>query len=238
MDGFSTVGLLGLMAAGGILLAAPRTKTLSTQDSEMMDVHRMHHRDLAEAGISWGTQRADTHHLINLNEVYKPRSAPRQGPTRNLDEIWQDQADITAYLEEFGPQFHFMRDGSVPLNVPQQSNPNVEIISPDVSFRNDPDYSLTHYPRAYVDNHHGRPTNSTFSDRDDVLESGQPTEWEVTRVPQTGRLNFQNNPFGPGGAVQNLNASRQSRLTRELGTNRAVVSAPPQGRYTASKYPR
>lgn len=238
MDLFSTLALAGLLGAGGMVLASPQLKPMDIQDNKMKSDFEQHHRDLAEAGISWGTQRADSHHLINLNEVYKPRSAPRQTSTRNLDEIWRDQADITAYLKQYGPQFHFMRDGSIPLGTPQQSNPNVEIIAENVSFRGDPGYSLTFYPRAYVDNHFGRPTESTFSDENDILEAGQPEGWEVLRVPRTGALNFNNNPYGPGGAIQNLNAARHSRYTRRVGPNQATISAPPQSSFGASRYPR
>lgn len=240
MDPFTLTSLGLLIGMGSYMMMIPRVvmppKAAPDSESEM---ESRYHRDLQEVGLFWGTQRQRITELINLNEVYKPRTAPLQKPTRNLNDIWEDQAETAAYLQKHGPQYHFLRDGSIPLGQPQQSNPNVEIISHQVSFQHDPSYSLTCYPRAYVDNCKGKTTNSIFSNDPLTTEAGEPTTFSVIHLPKTGLLNFNFNPWGPGGAVQNLNAEKHAARTRHVGVMQAEMVRPPQQTsYGASKYPR
>lgn len=242
MDPTTALAIIGLIGAGGMLLMSPKTiKSPKIQDNQMNRDQAMHHQDLAEAGMSWGVQRADTFHEIALNNVFIPRSAPRQESTRNLDDLFRSEAEIVAYVQQYGPQFHFMRDGGIPLGVPEQSNPNVEVISETVSFRGDPGYSLQYYPRIYVDfhgNQNNSPNDVFAEDEDEIFDAGMPEVYEVLLQPPSGRLNANNNPYGPGGAIQLLNADRRRNETRKLGLNRAVVARPPQGPFGASRYPR
>jgi len=222
--------LLGL-AAGGFYLTYPRdTPPANSRSSEtvmesgMWDLYRERYRDLHDMGMSYSIQKPSHLELTNLNEAWKPWSAPSQTPSRSVDALFKFQAQKDSYLETYGYPFYFHKNGEIPLASAQQSNPNVEIPNPNQSFRWDPKNSLAHYPRVYADgaNAHVFSTRKT-----NMFDAGEPTESEVVRVPEEGRLNRENNPWGPGGVLQNIWNKQHETLTLRKGTDRSTILAPP-----------
>lgn len=173
--------------------------------------------DMAEMGISYGIERAQHLNMTNLNEAYKPYSAPPQKSTHSLSEFLKHQADKNAYLEANGHPFYFYTEGVIPLSSTQQSNPNIEIPS-RASIKGDRNASLANYSRVYIDSGYDQaPPNSSAKDM--LLGQGEPTEYEVPHVPMEGKLNRDWNPWGPGGVAQTIFNKHNARLTHSRGVN-------------------
>lgn len=224
--------LAGLAGAGYVLTMTP-VKDFKKDDTDMVDKYRRLNRDNEEVGISWGNQRTKDLEMADLNEAYKPRSAPRQEDTRQITDIFRDQSDISAYLEQYGSSFYLRHNGEMPLGSAQQSNLNVEIPSTSSSFRGDPGNSLLYYPRVYCDfddTAKGRQNRQFVCSNRNFYGAGQPTESEECLVPEEGRNNINMNPYGPGGQVQRLVAARNERDTRRYGADRSRIGRPPANR--------
>lgn len=225
VDPVTGIGLVALIVAGGSILSSPQVRDFTKKETSLVETYRHNLKDLTETGMSTGLYKASWHQLADLNEVYRPRSAPSQVPTRNVNKIFRSEADIQAYLEEYGPRFYFRPTGEIPLGTTAQSNPNVEIPSRNTSIRGDPKASLGNYPRAWVD-FTGLQNASTDCTHVMDLGAGEPTEIEECEVPPEGLLNRTMNPYGPGGAVQRINNARQETLTRHLGMDRSRIARP------------
>lgn len=224
------LALIG-MAGAGYYLTYPRdkdpanAKNMSTDEGKEHTAYRKNYRDLHEMGMSYSIMKPTMLEVTNLNEAWKPRSAPGQKQAKSVDELYKSKAMENAYLEAFGYQFYFHKDGEIPLATAQQSNPNIEIPSCSSSFRWDPKNSLTHYPRVYC-NGDGRGFQAFSTREENMMNAGEPTESEVTWVPEEGRLNRENNPWGPGGRLQTIYSNRYERLSKDKGVNRSTVLAP------------
>lgn len=220
---------LAALAAGGYYLTYPRdkpanSKNMSVDDEKQRRTYREKYRDFHEMGISYSIMKPTHLELTNLNEAWKPYSAPSQADLKSVDKLYQAKAQETSYLETFGYPFYFHKNGEIPLATTQQSNPNVEVPSRKSSMRWDPGNSLLNYPRVYA----GGIGFQVFSTKEaNMMDSGEPEESEVVRVPEEGRLNRENNPWGPGGRLQKVYSKHFERLSRNKGTNRATVLAPP-----------
>jgi len=232
----STVALLGALGALGFVAVSPSLRTWYDPDVSIDTDFRTLHRDLDEVGLSLGAARTGYLNLTNLNEAWKPRSAPRQAPTRNISDIYRDESDIIAYLKQYAPQFYFQWQGEMPLSSAVQSNPNVEVPLCTSSIRYDPDNSLLGYPRVYCDYNDGNNPHLFTGQRGTLSSAGEPTEWEEQRVPEEGQLNFQNNPYGPGGDLQRLFNRRARKLTRKHWVDRSHLVRPAINNYYESKY--
>lgn len=178
----------------------------------------------SEMGITYGLNKPHTLAWSNLNEAYKPRSAPMQRSTSDLVDIFEDQAEISAYLEATGAAFYFdERQGSIPVATSQQSNPLVEV--PPGSLKGDRNKSLLYYPRVYVDR--GEEIKKTTSEPyDKFLDAGMPETSEKKYVPLTGRLNRASNPWGNGGKLNRVFTKRQEFESERRGADRAVLMQP------------
>jgi len=232
----ATLAVLGGLAVFGFVAVSPTLRTWYDPDVSIDSQFRTLHRDFDEIGISLGSARTGALNLTNLNEAWKPRSAPRQEPTRNISDIYRDQSDIDAYLFQYAPQFYFQHQSEMPLSSAVQSNPNVEVPTCSSSIQHDPGNSLLYYPRVYCD--YDEPNNPhLFTGQPGTISSsGVPTEWEVQRVPQEGQLNFQNNPWGPGGQLQRLFNRLARAETRERWVDRATNVRPASTYYMEGKY--
>lgn len=218
------------MAGAGYYLTYPRepapanVRTSETiEEGELGQKYRGRYRDMHEMGMSYSIEKPTHLELTNLNEAWKPWSAPSQDPSRSVDSLFKYQAQKDAYLETYGYPFYFHKNGEMPLASTQQSNPNVEVPSYNSSFRWDPKNSLLNYPRVYAD---GANSNPFSTRKANMFGAGEPTESEVVQVPEEGRLNRENNPWGPGGTLQTIWTSQQETLTRRKGTNRSTLLAP------------
>lgn len=222
--------LVGALGGLGYMMVSPSTRRFAKEAPEDLDTEfRALARDFSDAGISMGADRTAHLNVTNLNEAWKPRTAPRQGPTRNVNEIFRDQADRDSYLFQYAPQFFFRRTPEVILSNAEQSNPNVEIPAKGVSIHGDPGNSLAYYPRVYYDYATPGQNPHIFSEDQGRGGAGQPTESEVRRVPREGDLNYNQNPWGPGGVLQQLFNRHGRQLTNQFGTDRSRVIAPPSG---------
>jgi hypothetical protein len=212
-------------------------RDFGTKDMSMKGMDHMYMRDFHDAGIFWGIERPTLLNVTNLNEAWKPYSAPSQKETRSLYELYKNESQKSAYLGEYAHPFYFMRDGEIPLATPEQSNPNVELPCRYTSFKGDPNQSLTYYPRVYYDYSCGQDNPHIFSSGNNrVWNAGQPTESEVLTVPREGMVNREFNPWGPGGVLQRIFNARNERITQRKGVDRAVRTVPPPSSYFNSKY--
>lgn len=220
------VGLLALMGGAGYMVTRNRTPAISRQESSIGQKEKMWNREYNEQGLNVGTFKPTNLGVTNLNDAWKPRSAPRQRATSSLPEIYGGEAESSAYVQEYGPDFYFMTQvPEIPLATAAQSNMNVEIPSCDNSIRGDDDNVLWNYPRVYCDYPAGRNPH-IFTGERNTLGAGEPTESEELYVPREGDLNILYNPWGPGGAVQNVMASNAEAVSRRQGVNQSSVLRP------------
>lgn len=224
------------VVALGLAMTSDRTRSFTASEYEIADWYRQAHRDIKDAGISQGTLKTQNLNLTNLNEAWKPRTAPRQTPTHNVDDVYRDQSAIISYMEEYAHPFYFMRSGEIPLGSSEQSNPNVEIPLRGVSIKGDPNNSLAYYPRVYWDYDNEEKNPWLFTGDRRVMAAGEPEEMEERRVPPEGYLNRNQNPWGPGGVVQRLHNGVNERVSRVKHCDRSEVVRPPYGSFIWSKY--
>lgn len=220
--------VLASLVGAGYYVTLNRTRDYTKKETSMMEDYQMYRKDLREAGISWGTQRTQDLNLNNLNEAYKPRSAPTQIATFEVDNIFSDQADINAYVNEHAYPFYFRRNEMVPLASALQSNLNIEIPVYGTSFKGDPHNSLANYPRVYSDKYPGgeNGTYSTFTGQKSTLGAEEPESWEEIYVSKTGEPNWAMNPLGAGGVVQRIFNKKQEKDTIRKRTDRAAIGMP------------
>jgi hypothetical protein len=211
-------------------------RDFGTRETNFNGLKHTFFRDMHDTGIAWGIQRPTMLNVTDLNEAWKPYSAPDQTPSRSLFDLFKNEADKSAYLGKFAHPFYFMRDGEIPLSTAEQSQPNVETISKTQSFKGDPNSSLCYYPRVYVDYHNGNNPHIYSTSERRVWNAGQPTESEVLYVPREGQVNREFNPWGPGGVLQRIFNTRNERETRRKGVDRATRTVPPPSTYFNSKY--
>lgn len=209
-------------------------------DNSFSGINMMNLRDYKEMGFPLGQFRPSLLNITQLNEAWKPYSAPMPTSTRSLMTVYADEAQKQAYLSTSAPYFWFLHDGEIPLNSAQQSNPNVEIPCRDTSFRGDPGNSLSYYPRVYADRSCAASSNprpfQTKTSR--VFNAGMPDEGFETKWDFVGRnpINAEWNPWGAGGALQRVFQYRQERETMREGVDRSVRTAPPPSQYFNNIY--
>jgi hypothetical protein len=221
---------------GGTIENAPN-RDFGTRNTSFEGMKHQYLRDFHDAGIHWGINRPTLLNVTNLNEAWKPYSAPSQTETRSLFELYKNESDKSAYLGEYAHPFYFMKNGEIPLATPEQSNPNVELPCRYTSFKGDPGGSLMHYPRVYYDYSCGVDNPHIFSENSKrVWNAGQPTESEVVHVPREGMVNREFNPWGPGGVLQRIFNVRNERETRRRGVDLARRAVPPPSTYFNTKY--
>lgn len=203
-------------------------------------LRKMDERNYKEMGFALGQFRPSVLNVTQLNDAFEPYSAPMQTATRNVMDVMRDEARKQAYLGTSAPYFWFLKDGEIPLNTAQQSNPNVEIPCAGVSIRGDPGGSMAYYPRVYADRSCGEGSNprpyQTRNSR--VFNAGMPDEGFETMRDHIGEnpINAEWNPWGAGGALQKVFQYRQDRETMRKGVDRAVRAAPPPSRYFNTIY--
>jgi len=184
--------------------------------------------NLSEMGIQYNAIKPQALNATNLNNAYLPFSAPFQGSTRSMPSVYQSLSDNIGIVQAYGNAFYINTMGEIPLISAQQANPNVEIPTVN-SFPGDPNASLVNFPRVMVDAKGPMAQYAyPFTSAQVAVASGEPTESEVIQVPATGKLNREYNPWGPGGAVQNLYGIIESNRTRRFGTDLSNVITPPR----------
>ncbi len=224
--------LLGGLGAAGYYLTQNNTRDFTRDETSLVDKYQMNWRDNMEAGLSLGTFRSQNLNMVKLNDAWKPRGPPSQKPTRNPNDVLRSKAEVDAYLEQNAYKWYFIERGDIPLSSAQQSNPNVEIPTDGVSIRWDRGNSLAHYPRVYADClGKSNCLDHPFTGDPGTMGHGEPTEDEEREVPEEGRLNFNWNPWGPGGVVQRVMAHKGERRTKRRMCNQSTVTRPPYGSY-------
>lgn len=229
-----TLAALGL---GAYYFTSSALPTIPKKHTTQYEDYTMYARDHAEAGISWGTQRTGYKNLANLNQVYKPRSAPMQEDTNNVKDVFFDQADIDAWVTQNAFPFYFMRNPTIPLATAHQSNLNIEIPMYGQSFRGDHFNSLAYYPRVYSDR--GKPTDRAaklFTGEPGTLGAEEPTESEELYVSKEGNPNYQFNPWGPGGVVQRIMNRKSEKRTKKLKADQSRIGGSSRLRTGQSVY--
>lgn len=200
--------------------------------------YRHQYRQFHDDGITYGTSKATHLYTTNIDDAYKPYGAPYQRSTRSVAEVMSNEAKRAALLQATGAPFWFTKDGEIPLSSADQSNPNVEIIGRGQSFHGDPGNSLAHYARAYSDVtvHHPNHPQFPYHNARNNLHQGQPEVWEEKHVPREDFVKEQNNPWGPGGALQRLYGNSFAKTTEKKGTNQDAVIRPPQTTLNMRRY--
>lgn len=233
--------ILGGLVLGGYVLTTPNDrpdpKDFGTHRPRMNDIESMNLRDIQDAGFLTGIERASNINIANVNEAYKPLSAPDQTPIRSLFTFCQNQAKRTALLAEYGHDFYFERNGEIPLGTGEQQMLNVEVPGggSNSSIRGDPGNSLSYYARVYRD-YHGSNNPHLFSNNSKTWNAGEPEEWSQMFVPREGQKREEWNPWGPGGVLQRVFTTRQERETRTKKVDRSRVLAPPPTTYYNNIY--
>lgn len=184
-------------------------------------------QNLSETGMIYAMEKVHNLDMTNLNEAYKPWSAPIQHAD-TIPQVLANQAVTAAYLEANGSPFYFNKTGEIFLGGAAHDNLNVEIPS-RASIQHDPNSSLASLPRVYIDG--GFEQNlPTAEYRDGLLNAGQPDSYEMDRVQrEKGPVYEPNNPWGPGGAFPRLFNPRQEQVSRIRGVDRSTRMAPPFG---------
>lgn len=219
--------VLGALGIGSYILTQNREREESKGDKDMQQSKEMLNKDLAEAGVSWGNQKVSDLNLTDLNSANTPYGAPRQQSTNDYSEVAQDQAERSTFVKRYLPDFYFRNNIEVPIAHAAASVYNIELPSLE-SVQGDHDSKLGRFPRAYVDYHGQRPHYFTGeSGTMGAMGASQPEVWEEGEVPLTGQLNFEQNPYGPGGAVQNLMNTGNENIVKQRGVNQATVIGPP-----------
>jgi len=233
----ATLLILAGLAAGGLILSSGGVAPRPEQDGTLNSIYSSWNDDLQLNGISWGTQRAWVQHMVDLNDVWKPRSAPPQEATYSVAQVLSGQANIEAYLQTFGPQWLVRADPQIPIATPDQSQLNVEIPCPGQSFRGDTTNFLASYPRAYADYDCGDPEKNThiFTGEHGTLGAGEPEEEEELNVPREGHIQRLFNPYGPGGSQQKIINERQEAETYERGTHMDHILGYPRTQIQAGR---
>lgn len=216
----------GVNQKGGTLQPAVTDKSQDSGVTKSMNEDARKERialDFRESGYVYGIEKAQNLNMTNLNEDFKPYSAPPQESTYSMTDFLDNKARNYAYLEANATPFYFTRDGEIPLSSTQQSNPNVEIPS-RASIRGDKRSTLATYDRVYIDEGYDQKMpDSRAVDR--LLGAGEPETLEVVNVPEEGKLNRDWNPYGPGGVQQVLYNKRHEYETRKMGANRSHIIA-------------
>lgn len=185
-------------------------------------------KDNREYGMSWAIQKVGDLNITNLNRAHQPYSAPSQEPTYDMGKIMANDADRSTFVSLYNPNFFFRHNTEIPLTTAACHTTNVEIPSLQ-SFLGDPGSSLAKLPRTYID----KPPftrNDLFAEEygaTGAMGAGQSDVWEPLYVPETGQLNYNFFPYGPGGAYQNLTNTLEEQITRERGANRSTLIGPP-----------
>ena len=245
----AAVAFLGLAACGMamyMLVNNPTGRVLQEQKPHVKNVeksasHRMNLRDFTEFGMPLALWRTDNLNVTNLNNAWKPRSAPDQSPTRNLYDIFDASAERQSYLDKFGHLFYIRaNDGQIPLTGAEGGSLTIQL--PDGSRNstlwNDTKRVLPYNPLVYRDwlrwNPHiyavgGAPVyNSNI---------GQPTEWETpTGEPHSSPVNENTNPLGPGGTFQSIYRASNQRAAFDKFIARDHVITPPPSNYYNAKF--
>lgn len=188
-------------------------------------IKQMQMKDLMDGGISYGTFRPINLNQANINESYKPISAPYQGSTNSLVSLYNSESQRYATVEANTFPWYFHHTGDIPYGTAQQSNPNVEVPSSSASIAGDDGNTMLKYPRVYYDYHNGNNPHQ-FASWNNSLQ-GEPTEFLEMHVPREDQFKARMNPMGPGGWLQQLWGARNAQEQEILGMNRSRNFADP-----------
>jgi hypothetical protein len=221
------IAVLAGLGLGGYLLTQQYEKEQSKGDKDMADSTHMLNRDMLEAGIPWGNQKVADLNLADLNSANTPYTAPLQESTNDFGEVALDQAQRTTYVKSYVPDFYFRNNIEFPITSAAAGVYNIEIPSEE-SIRGDPTRKLARFPRVYIDSRTGN-TSKFAGDLGTMgaMGASEPEIWEERDVPPEGQLNFEMNPYGPGGAVQDLMNRGSEALIRARGCNQSTIVGPP-----------
>lgn len=242
----AVVSLAACGAMAYLLLNNPTGAVLQEQKPHVVPTsesaeHRMHLRDFLEYGMPTALWRTDNLNTVNLNNAWKPRSAPSQTPTRNLFGVMDDNAERQAYLDKYAHLFYIRaNDGQIPLTRAEGGSLVIQL--PDGSnsstLWNDNKRVLPYNPLVYRDwvrwNPHIFAVGGAKVYNANI---GQPTEWETpTGGPHSSPINENTNPLGPGGTFQSIYRASSEREARDKFISKERVIAPPPSRYFNAKY--
>lgn len=221
------IAVVGALGLGAYMLTRNYEKQQSKGDKNMEDSREMLNKDLTEAGISWGNQKVVDLNLADLNSANAPYGAPLQKPTNDFATVALDQAQRSTYVKSYLPDFYFRNNIEVPIANAAAGVYNIELPSVE-GMHGDPDNKLGRFPRAYVDYHGDKPYHFTGEyGTMGAMGASQPEVWEERDVPLTGQLNFEQNPYGAGGSIQDLMNRGSEAMIQMRGVNQATIIGPP-----------
>lgn len=208
---------------GRAVMGEGETDVTQYKDIGSRVVSKIH--DLSEMGMVYNMEKANMIDVTNLNEAYKPWSAPDQNAS-NVPDLMAKQAETDAYLEATASPFYFNKNGEIFLGSATHDNLNVEIPSMS-SIQHDHGATLATLPRVYIDSGTEQ-VAPTAEYSDGLLNAGQPTEMEMLRVQrEKGSVYEASNPWGPGGAYPRIFNPRQEQVSRARGVDRSTRMANP-----------
>lgn len=189
-------------------------------------------KDFQETGMVLSVSKPRDIMFSSLNEAYKPLSGPDQTPTRHVSDVFRSMAESLGLLESTGVPFFFKSPiAQISLATNEQSSPNVfQLTSWSANKGTD---SLLNFPRPFFEFNNQTLYDNTIKNRWTTLgvntDAGMPTETEGTVVlPDAGVISSEQNPWGPGGAMQRIFQNRLASRTHQKGTNLSSIAGPPR----------
>lgn len=213
--------VLSLIGLGTYYLSQERHSAPINGEKELASRVSTQHKDNREAGIFWGNQRGGEQNTVNLNNAHKPFSAPTQTPTHSIDAITKDQAIRSAFIQTYAPDFYFRNNIEIPYTSAAAGVYSGVELPGRNSIQGDPGASLAQKPRTYIN---PEPSlNAGDRGTTGAMGSSESEVWNEEYVPPTGQLNYNMNPYGPGGAYQTIYNERDERISIQKGVNRSVL---------------
>ncbi len=200
------------------------------------DLHALaerHARDIRDAGDIYFMQgrplQAGNAQVKFVSDWYLPMSNPTQEPTYELEEVIESRALNEALYESQAPKFLFESKDTLGISYGAgQKNNGYNFGAPyeGISFSGDPDNSLAHQAKVFIDNYSLPSTEYTNRY---FMAAGEPTVTQRAELGDEADVPISNrNPYGPFGYYQ---AIMRNRLYNESDPNIGIrprqIGAPP-----------
>lgn len=235
------VGALGAMAY--LYSQEPSEPLPELPDPSFSSNKRMIMRDFHDMGIPLDLYKTSQLDTVNLNNAWKPRSAPDQRPTRSLYQLLETTSDTEAYLDKYAFRFYVRaEDGYVPQSRPEANPQTIELPGGGWSstLKGDTHRTLQFQPLAYRDWHRWNPVQFANPSNSKVFNGnvGAPTEFQTDLgQPTSAPINNNRNPYGPSRATMvNIPKARSARDSRNRFISRDQFLAPVHSRFQNAKY--
>jgi len=235
--------VVGSLAAIAWMNRTPAEPLPELPDVDVSTTKKMIMRDFHDMGIPLDLYKTAQLDTVNLNNAWKPRSAPDQVPTRSLYRLLETTSDTETYLDKYAFGFYIRaEDGYIPCSRPEANPQTIELPGGGwtSTLKGDDKKTLQYQPLAYRDWHRWNPVQFANPTNGKVFNGnvGAPTEFQTDLgQPTSAPINNNRNPYGPSRATfVNIPRARSERDSRNRFINRTQFLAPVHSRYQNAKY--